>query len=486
MRLSTEREGITFDDILLVPQRSSVVPRDVDATTNLTKNIPMNIPIVSAAMDTVTGSALAIAMAQQGGVGIIHRNMTPDAQAQEVRKVKRYESGIIADPITLPPDETLATAKKMMEKYQISGLPIVSDRGKLVGILTVRDLRFQKDLTPKISEAMTTKLITAPAGTTLDEAKDILHRSRIEKLLLVDDDFRLRGLITIKDISKAVQYPHACKDSRGRLRVGAAVGVSDMERVKALVDSEVDVICVDAAHGHSEGVLKTVEEIKKKFDVELIAGNVVTARGTEDLMTAGVDAVKVGVGPGSICTTRVIAGVGVPQVTAILDCVEAASKKDIPIIADGGIRQSGDITKAIACGAHSVMIGRLLSGVDESPGEIEIFEGRGFKSYRGMGSLGAMGEGSRDRYGQHAVKERDKLVPEGVEGRVPYKGKLADFVYQLVGGLRSGMGYCGLRTIEELRTKAQAIRISGAGLTESHPHSIFITKEAPNYRAELG
>lgn len=485
MPLRIVGEAITFDDVLLLVAKSDVVPREADTRSRFSKSITVNIPICSAAMDSVTESALAIALAQEGGIGVIHRNLTAVDQAREVTKVKRSASGVITDPITLSPQETIATAKKLMDENHISGVPIVDRNMKVVGILTIRDLRFHKRMDEQINNVMTRRLVTAPPGTSLDEAKEILQQNKVEKLLLVDEDMGLKGLITIKDINKTLQFPDACKDEAGRLKVAAAVGVFDEERVAALVEAGVDAIVVDTAHGHSKRVLKTVELVKSRYDIDVVAGNVVTKEATEDLIKAGADAVKVGVGPGSICTTRVIAGVGVPQISAINWCAEVADKHDIPIVADGGIRHSGDIAKAIAAGAHCVMIGALFAGVEESPGEIVIYRGRSFKAYRAMGSLGAMMEGkSRDRYAQEDVSRADKLVPEGVEGRVAYKGSLADFLYQLVGGLRSGMGYCGLGTVEELRTKAEFIRISQASLRESHPHDIFITKEAPNYRAE--
>jgi len=476
-----EKLGLTFDDVLLVPGKSSVLPRDVDVSTWLVKNIKLNIPIVSAGMDTVTEARMAIAIAREGGIGIIHKNMSIEKQASEVDRVKRSEHGVITDPISLSPQHRVEDALRIMEHYHISGVPITVD-GKLVGIITNRDIRFEDDLSRPISEVMTKdNLITAPVGTTLAEAKQILRRHKIEKLPLVDENNYLRGLITIKDIEKARQYPNSAKDSRGRLLVGAAVGVTaDMlERVAALKEADVDVVVVDTAHGHSLGVLKAVEEIKSRFpDLPVIAGNVATAEGTRDLIKAGADAVKVGIGPGSICTTRVVAGIGVPQITAILECAEEAKKYGIPIIADGGIKYSGDITKALAAGANTVMLGSLLAGTEESPGEIEIYQGRSYKVYRGMGSLSAMKEGSMDRYFQ---EDSTKLVPEGVEGRVPYRGPLSETIYQLVGGLRAGMGYCGVRNIEELQTKTKFIRITSAGLRESHPHSVIITKEAPNY-----
>jgi len=476
------REGLTFDDVLLVPAASEILPREVDTTTNLTKTIRLNIPIMSAGMDTVTTARMAVAIAREGGIGVIHKNMSVEEQALEVDKVKRSEHGVITDPIYLSPEDTLVAALKLMERYRISGVPI-TEHGKLVGIITNRDLRFIEDFNQPIGNVMTSKnLITAPVGTSLDEAKEILKRYKIEKLPLVDKEFRLRGLITIKDIEKAQKYPFSAKDSHGRLRVAAAVGVTGefMVRVDALVRAKVDVIVVDTAHGHSRGVIRAVEAIRKKYpDVQLVAGNVATAEATRDLIEAGADAIKVGMGPGSICTTRVIAGIGVPQITAVTDCASVASQHGIPIIADGGIKYSGDITKAIAAGADVVMLGSLLAGTEESPGEIEIYQGRSYKVYRGMGSLGAMKEGSGDRYFQEGGG--DKLVPEGVEGRVPYKGPLSDAIFQLVGGLRAGMGYCGVRNIEELKTKTRFVRITAAGLRESHPHEVLITKEAPNY-----
>jgi len=477
------KEGLTFDDVLLVPAKSTVLPREVSIGTRLTRNIRLNIPLVSAAMDTVTEARLAIALAREGGIGIIHKNMPIEQQAGEVDKVKRSESGMIVDPITLPPEATLQDALDVMERYRISGIPIVKN-DKLVGILTNRDLRFITHTGRKIAEVMTKDhLITAPEGISFDEAEKLLQEYRIEKLLIVDEENHLKGLITVKDIQKKKDFPNACKDDLGRLRVGAAVGVSAdaFDRAEALVKAGVDVIVVDTAHGHSQGVLQTVKELRKKLSgVDLIAGNVATAEGTEDLIKAGVDAVKVGIGPGSICTTRVIAGVGVPQITAIIDASAAAKKYDIPIIADGGIKYSGDIAKAIAAGADAVMIGNLFAGMDESPGETILYEGRSYKVYRAMGSLAAMKEGSADRYFQES--EAKKLVPEGIEGRVPYKGKLGDAVFQMMGGLRASMGYCGARTIQEMKSKTRFIRITSAGLRESHPHDVIITKEAPNYQ----
>ena len=474
-------EGITFDDVLLVPAHSAVVPRDVDTSARLTQKIRLNVPLISAPMDTVTEGALAIALAQEGGLGIIHKNLPPEAQAREVEKVKRSENGIITDPIKLPPTESTATARRIMETHNVSGIPIVVEGDRLVGILTRRDMKFLSTDTV-ISEVMTSEnLVTAPPNTALDEAERILNRHKVEKLLLVDKDGRLSGLITMRDIDRTRQFPHSCRDERGRLRVGAAVSVMDLPRVEALIAKGVDVIVVDSAHGHSENVIRTVEKIKESYGIEVIAGNVATAQGAIDLIDAGADAVKVGIGPGAICTTRIISGVGVPQITAIRDAAKAADARGVAVIADGGIRQSGDITKAIAAGASAVMMGSLFAGLDESPGHTIIYKGRQFKVYRGMGSLGAMVSGSADRYGQKGVTAREKLVPEGVEGRVPYRGILADFVYQMVGGLRAGMGYCGAATIEDLRTKARFIRVSAASLAESHPHDISITQEAPNY-----
>ena len=475
------REGLTFDDVLLIPQKSDVIPRDVKLDTALTPDIHLNIPLMSAAMDTVTDSRMAIALAREGGLGIIHKNMTIAEQAAQVDQVKRSESGVITDPFFLSPENLVSDALELMARYRISGVPITRT-GRLVGILTNRDLRFISDFNQPISNVMTSEnLVTAPVGTTLEEAKSILARHRIEKLPLVDENFMLRGLITIKDIEKSIKYPDAAKDKNGRLLCGAAVGVTKdtLERVAALVDAKVDIITLDTAHGHSAGVIDSVRMVKNAFpNLPIIAGNVATAAATADLFEAGADVVKVGIGPGSICTTRVVSGIGVPQFTAICDCAEAAEKYGRAIIADGGIKYSGDLTKAIGAGAAAVMVGSLLAGVQESPGEIEIYQGRSFKVYRGMGSLAAMEKGSKDRYFQEGAK---KLVPEGVEGRVPYKGTLSDTVFQLMGGLRSGMGYCGAHTIKELHEKAEFIRITNAGLLESHPHDISITKEAPNY-----
>ena len=496
-------DGITFDDVLLIPSRSDFIPAEADTRTRLTRSIELNIPLLSAPMDTVTEAALAIGLAQEGGIGIIHKNLSVENQAREVEKVKRSENGVIVDPITLAPSATIATARKIMREYNVSGIPIVeggiSDplnlrrdgnnsngkTGKLVGIMTRRDLKFQEDDNRLVGEVMTKEnLVTAPETTTLDAAEKILYHAKVEKLLLVDKDNRLAGLITMRDIDKLHQFPNACKDKRGRLRVGAATGVLDFARVEALIKADVDVVVVDTAHGHSKNVLETVREIKKQWNIQVIAGNVATQSGAQDLIDAGVDAVKIGIGPGSICTTRIISGVGVPQITAIFEASKACGPAGIPIIADGGIRHSGDITKAIAAGASAVMMGSLFAGLNESPGELVIFQGRRYKTYRGMGSMGAMVKGSSDRYGQGGVKESSKLVPEGVEGRVPYRGPLGDFVYQMVGGLRAGMGYCGTRNIEELRTNARFCRVTAASMAESHPHDITITKESPNYSVE--
>jgi IMP dehydrogenase len=485
MQNRTVYQGITFDDVLLEPGYSDVVPRDVDVRTQLTRSIRLNLPILSSPMDTVTESDLAIALAQEGGLGVIHKNLSIPDQTREVDKVKRSENGIITDPITLPPDETVGTALRIMEQNKISGVPITVG-GYLKGILTRRDLRFLTDKGQRLSEVMThNNLITAAENTTLAAAERILTENKVEKLLLVDENYKLKGLITIKDIDKLAKFPNACKDPRGRLRVGAAVGVHDFERAESLIKAGVDVLVVDSAHGHSSNVIETVAEIKRQFTIDVIAGNVATAEGALALAKAGADAVKVGIGPGSICTTRVISGVGVPQITAIYQAAQALADTDLPIIADGGIRYSGDVTKALAAGAHSVMLGSLLAGLAESPGQTIIYKGRSFKTYRGMGSIGAMMSGSSDRYRQ-ANGTSAKLVPEGVEGRVPYKGPLAPFIYQLVGGLRAGMGYCGTRNIEDLRTRTRFILVSAASVQESHPHDIAITQEAPNYssRAE--
>jgi IMP dehydrogenase len=476
-------EGITFDDVLLIPAKSDVVPSQADTRTRLTNNITLNIPLVSAAMDTVTEASLAIALAQEGGIGIIHKNLAIADQKREVVKVKRSENGVILDPITLSPDEPVRKAQQLMSEQNVSGIPIVEGR-KLRGILTRRDLKFLKDYDAKISSVMVkNNLVTGPPNTTLEQAKGILQERKVEKLLLVNDNGELTGLITMRDIDRIERYPLAARDKRGRLHVGAAVGVHDYERVEALIAAEADVIVVDTAHGHSQNVLDTVKQIKSNYNIDVIAGNIATGEAAKDLIDAGVNAVKVGIGPGAICTTRIISGAGMPQISAILNCVAVADKHNIPVIADGGIRHSGDITKAIAAGASSVMIGAMFAGLKESPGQMVIYKGRQFKEYRGMGSLGAMIKGSADRYGQKAVSSKDKLVPEGVEGRVPYRGALSDFVYQMVGGLRAGMGYSGSRNIEELRTKSRFVRVSSASVSESHPHDIQITKEAPNYSA---
>ena len=476
------KEGLTFDDVLLVPRKSEVLPRDVDVSVRLSDTVKLNIPLISAGMDTVTESALAIAIAREGGVGIIHKNMTIAQQAEEVDRVKRSESGVITNPFSLTPEHHVYDAEELMGKYRISGVPIVDDNQKLVGILTNRDLRFVHDFSIKIKEVMThEQLVTAPVGTTLQEAEVILQQHKIEKLPIVDEENTLKGLITIKDIEKAIQFPNAAKDSQGRLLCGAAIGISKdtQERATALVAAGVDVIVVDSAHGHSANILNAVRDLRNKFpDLTIIAGNVATGEATRDLIEAGASVVKVGIGPGSICTTRVIAGIGVPQITAIYDCASVARQYGVPIIADGGIKYSGDISKAIAAGASCIMIGSLFAGTAESPGETEIFQGRSYKVYRGMGSLAAMKAGSKDRYFQ---ENESKLVPEGIEGRVAYKGPLADTVHQLIGGLRSGMGYCGTATLDQLKNDTQFIRITGAGLRESHPHDVQITKEAPNY-----
>ena len=474
-------EALTFDDVLLVPDHSEVLPKDVEISTNLTRNIRLNIPIISSGMDTVTEARMAIAMAREGGLGIIHKNMSIERQAEEVDKVKRSEHGIIVDPIFLGPENRLQDAHNLMERYRISGVPI-TENGKLIGIITNRDLRFETDLTQRISDCMTREhLITAPVGTSLEDAKKILGKHRIEKLPLIDADGNLKGLITIKDIEKAQKYPNSAKDGKGRLLAAAAVGVGAdlMDRLDAMVKAKVDIIVVDTAHGHSKGVLEAIRKIKQSYPaIELIAGNIATSQATTALIEAGVDAVKVGMGPGSICTTRVIAGIGVPQITAIYNCAQAAKPFGVPVIADGGIKYSGDITKAIAAGGNVVMVGSLLAGTEESPGETVIFQGRSFKEYRGMGSLSAMALGSKDRYFQ---ENAEKLVPEGIEGRVPFKGAVADTIYQLLGGLRAGMGYCGVKNIEELMSNTRFIRVTSAGLKESHPHDVTITKESPNY-----
>lgn len=473
--------GLTFDDVLLLPAMSSVLPKQTGIQTRLTANITLNIPLISAAMDTVTESALAIAMAREGGLGIIHRAMPAHQQALEIAKVKKHESGVIASPVTISPNETLKDALELMRTHGISGLVVVS-QGKLAGILTNRDVRFEKDLNKKVAAVMTKEVVTAKVGITLDQAEKILHEHRIEKLPLVDKNYHLKGLITTRDMMNTRDYPDACKDKAGRLRVGAAIGAGDaaIERAGELIAAGADVISLDTAHGHSASVLKTLKEVKRRYGVEVIAGNVATYEGALALINAGADAVKVGIGPGSICTTRIISGVGVPQLTAIKDCCRAAAKRGIPVIADGGIKFSGDITKAIAAGASCVMLGTLLAGTDEAPGDIILYQGRSYKAYRGMGSVGAMEAGSKDRYGQAGV-EKDKLVPEGIEGQVPYKGSVADIVHQLTGGLRSGLGYCGCKDLAELRKKARFVRISNAGLKESHVHDVKVTKETPNY-----
>jgi IMP dehydrogenase len=480
-------EGLTFDDVLLVPSHSLILPRDVDISTRLTKNISLNIPLVSAAMDTVTEARTAITMAREGGLGFIHKNLSIAEQALEVDKVKKSESGMIVDPITMRPNQKIKDALELMAKYRISGVPITKSNGKLVGILTNRDLRFETDLDLPISERMTKKnLVTVPVGTTLEEAKEHLKHTRVEKLLVVDNDRFLKGLITIKDIEKVRKYPNACKDSLGRLRVGAAVGpTADMEaRIEALVKAGVDVIVIDTAHGHSQGVIDAVASAKKNFSgLEIIAGNIATAAATEDLIKAGADAIKVGIGPGSICTTRVVAGIGVPQITAISNCSGVARKYGVPVIADGGIKYSGDLTKAVAAGADVVMIGSLFAGTEESPGDTVLYQGRTYKSYRGMGSIGAMKDGSKDRYFQSDVDSDIKLVPEGIEGMVPLRGPLGANIHQLIGGLRSGMGYTGSVSLKDLQQNGKFIKITGAGLRESHVHDVTITKEAPNYRA---
>ena len=480
------KEALTFNDVMLVPGRSDVLPKEADTGTRLTNRIRLNIPLVSAAMDTVTEARLAVAIAQDGGIGIIHKNMSIGDQAGEVEKVKRSESGMIVDPITLSPTDSIHKALELMQQFHISGVPIVH-AGRLVGILTNRDLRFERNMDQPIEEVMTKdNLVTAPLGITLDEATEILHQNRIEKLPVVDEAGILKGLITVKDIQKKIQYPHACVDEIGRLRVGAAVSASQdaEQRIEALLERDVDVIVVDSAHGHSKGVLDTVEHVRNKHpDIDLIAGNIATKEAAQDLISAGVDAIKVGMGPSAICTTRIVAGTGVPQITAVLDCAEVAEKHNIPVISDGGIAHSGDIPKAIAAGASTVMIGYLFSGTDESPGETVIYQGRTFKVYRGMGSLSAMERGSGDRYFQGG-EEPSKMVAEGIEGRVPYKGSLSGYIYQLVGGLRAGMGYCGVKTVEELRKNGQFVKVTYAGVQESHPHDIAITKEAPNYRLD--
>ncbi|MBC7186948.1 MAG: IMP dehydrogenase [Calditrichaeota bacterium] len=482
-------EGLTFDDVLLIPARSEVLPREVDTRTRFSRHLELNIPLVSAAMDTVTEANMGIAIAREGGIGIIHKNMSIEDQAAEVDKVKRYESGMILHPITLAPDRKVSEAVELMQRFRISGVPIV-DGERIVGILTNRDLRFETDLSQPVHQVMTKEpLITAPPGTTLDEAERILRKHKVEKLLIVDEENRLRGLITVKDILSRKRYPNAAKDEHGRLRVGAAVGVASdtMERAAALLAAGADVLVVDTAHGHSMGVINTVRKLRKEFPhAEIVAGNVATPEGAQALIDAGVDAVKVGIGPGSICTTRVVAGVGVPQLTAIMRCAEVCQRHGVPLIADGGIKQTGDIAKAIGAGADSVMLGNLLAGTEESPGEVVFLEGRSYKVYRAMGSLSAMRGGRGDRYFQEGVRDVKKLVPEGIEGRVPYRGKVSDCIYQMVGGLRAAMGYCGTRTIAELKENARFVRITNAGLRESHPHDVIITTEAPNYNLPQG
>lgn len=479
--------GITFDDVLLEPRYSTVVPAECDVRTRLTQRIELNIPLLSSPMDTVTESDMAIALAQEGGIGVIHKNMSIERQTEEVDKVKRSANGIIFDPVTLPSDATVARAREVMAQQDISGVPVTNKQGRLEGILTRRDLRFLENNNLRICDVMTRPpLVTAKGAVTLEEAEKILMAKKVEKLLLVDENFTLTGLITIKDIDKMRRFPNACKDGQGRLRVGAAVGVHEFERVESLLAKGVDVLVVDSAHGHSANVLETVRTIKRRWDIDVVAGNVATKEGCKDLIEAGADAVKVGIGPGSICTTRIISGVGVPQITAIFQAAEAAKKSGIPIIADGGIRYSGDLTKAIAAGASAAMIGGLFAGLAESPGQQILFQGRTFKIYRGMGSMGAMVQGSSERYRQRGERGTDKLVPEGVEGRVPFRGPLSSFVYQLVGGLRAGMGYCGTRNIEELRKDSRFIQVSAASVRESHPHDIAITQEAPNYQSASG
>ena len=476
------KEGLTFDDVLLIPAESDILPKDIDISTKLTSKITLNTPIMTAAMDTVTEAPMAIAIAREGGIGVIHKNMPMEVQAQEVDKVKRSENGVISSPFSLTPDHYAYDAENLCRKYKISGVPICDEQGKLVGILTNRDMRFMTDFNIKISEVMTKdNLVTAPVGTNLEQAKSILMKHRIEKLPLVDDEGFLKGLITIKDIEKSVQYPNSARDSRGRLLCAAALGATAdvLERAACLVEAGVDMFVLDSAHGHSKNILKAIEKVKAAYpEISLVGGNVATAEATEALIAAGADAVKVGIGPGSICTTRVVAGIGVPQVTAVFDSANVAAKHGVSVIADGGIKYSGEIVKAIAAGASAIMVGSLVAGCKESPGETEIYQGRSFKVYRGMGSLGAMANGSKDRYFQ---EDNKKLVPEGVEGRVPYKGPVADTIYQMLGGLRAGMGYCGCHNIEELKTKTKFVRITNAGLIERHPHDVFITKEAPNY-----
>ena len=477
-------EGLTFDDVLLLPAESDILPADVDLTTYLTNKVKLNIPVMSAAMDTVTEYRMAIAIAREGGIGVIHKNMSIDSQAEQVDMVKRSENGVISNPFFLKADNTLGEADRLMAKYRISGVPIVDDNGRLTGIITNRDMKFETDLSRKIGEVMTSEnLVTGKVGTTLNEAREILHRHKIEKLPIVDDEYRLKGLITIKDIEKVFKYPNSAKDAQGRLLCAAAIGATKdvLDRAGALIDVGADVLVLDSAHGHSKNIMNSVSKVKEAFpEIQLIAGNVATPEATEALIKAGADCVKVGIGPGSICTTRVVSGIGVPQISAVLRCADKASQYGIPVIADGGIKYSGDITKAIAAGANVVMMGSMLAGCEEAPGEQEVYQGRQFKVYRGMGSLGAMQKGSKDRYFQ---EDNKKLVPEGVEGRVPYRGPLSETVFQMMGGLRSGMGYCGARNIKELKENTKFVRITGAGLKESHPHDVFITKEAPNYSA---
>jgi IMP dehydrogenase len=473
--------GLTFDDVLLVPRHSDVIPRDVDVATRFSRHVPLNIPLASAAMDTVTESTLAVALAREGGIGVIHRNLAVEGQVREVEKVKRSANGVILDPVTLPPTARIAEAREIMARHNISGLPIVEGE-TVVGILTSRDCRFQTSPDTPVAQIMTGEdLVTAPPGTSLDQARELLHKKKVEKLLIVDRDMRLRGLITMKDLKQLAEFPSSARDTRGRLRVGAAVGVQDYDRASALVDAGVDVLVVDTAHGHSTNVLRTVKELKKRLSVDVVAGNVATSEAAKELAAAGADGVKVGIGPGSICTTRIVAGIGVPQLTAVLDTVSALRGSDVPVIADGGIRFSGDIVKALAAGASCVMLGSLFAGLEESPGETVLFKGRSFKVVRGMGSLGAMMQGGKERYRQGHVEEAQKLVPEGIEGMVPYRGKLSIFAYQMVGGVRAGMGYVGARTIAELWERAQFLRVTPAGVKESHPHDVTITKESPNY-----
>ena len=475
------KRALTFEDVLLVPKHSTVLPKEVDITTRLTRNVPLNIPLVSAAMDTVTEHRAAIAMARLGGIGIIHKNMDIESQVQEIKRVKKSESGIIIDPIYVHPDATLAEAERLMSEYKISGVPVVDENMKLLGILTNRDMRFEKDFSKRVSEVMTKMpLVTAKPGITLEEAAERMNEHKIEKLPIIDEEGRLKGLVTIKDIKKKIEYPSANKDEYGRLRVGAAIGVNQLDRARALVEAGVDVLVLDSAHGHSQGIIDTLKRIKDELDIDVIAGNVATAEATEDLIKAGADAVKVGIGPGSICTTRIVAGVGVPQISAIDECAAVAREYDVPIIADGGIKYSGDVAKALAVGASSVMIGSLLAGTEESPGEVIMYQGRQYKTYRGMGSIGAMTKGSTDRYFQEGTAA-DKLVPEGIEGMVPYRGKIANVVHQLIGGLRSSMGYVGAKDIPTFQERAEFVEITSAGLKESHVHDVTITKEAPNY-----